>query len=98
VVFASAAVCLVGELHLASRRSLEFGYWTEDEDLVGAVQRFLVGLIGASEDIDYPADAVEPELARVEYDDAAMAQAWAEHQQVRDDWAAETGEDADDDW
>jgi len=82
----------------ASRRSLEFGYWTENEDLVGAVHRFLVGLIGASEDIDSAADAVDPELARVEYDDAAMAEAWAEHQQAREDWAAETGEDADDDW
>jgi hypothetical protein len=82
----------------ASRRSLEFGYWTEDEDLVGAVQQFLVGLIGASEDIDSAADAVDPELARVDYDDAAMAEAWADHQQAREDWAAEIGEDTDDDW
>jgi hypothetical protein len=82
----------------ASRRSLEFGYWTEDEDLVGAVQQFLVGLMGASEDIDSAADTVDPELARVEYDDAAMAEACAEHQQAREDWAAETDEDADDDW
>lgn len=82
----------------ASRRSLEFGYWTEDEDLVGAVQQFLVGLIGASEDIDSAADAADPELARVEYDDAAMAEALAEHQHAREDWAAEMDEDADDDW
>lgn len=80
----------------ASRRSLEFGYWTEDADLVRGVERFLVGLIGASEDIESASDALDPELARVGYDDAAMAQAWAEHQQARDDSAAETGEDADD--
>lgn len=80
-----------------SRRSLEFGYWTEDEDLVSAAQRFLVGLIGASEDIDSTADAVDPELARVEYDDAAMAEAWADRQQAREDWAVETDEEADDD-
>lgn len=82
----------------ASRRSLEFGYWTENEDLIGAVHRFLVGLIGASEDIDSAANAVDPELARVEYDDAAMAEAWAEHQHARTDWAADAGEDADGDW
>ncbi|WP_148261084.1 phospholipase D-like domain-containing protein [Conexibacter woesei] len=35
-----------------SRRSLEFGYWTEDEDLVNGVMRFLVGLIGASDRSD----------------------------------------------
>jgi hypothetical protein len=81
----------------ASRRSLEFGYWTEDEHLVGSVQRFLVGLIGASEDIDSAADDVEPELARVEYDDAAMAQAWAEQRQAHEDWAVEENED-DDEW
>lgn len=81
----------------ASRQSLEFGYWTEDEVLVGAVERFLLGLIGASEDIESVADAVNPELARVEYDDAAMAEAWAEHQQACEEWAAEIG-GGDDDW
>jgi hypothetical protein len=80
----------------ASRRSLEFGYWTEDADLIRAVQVFLVRLIGASEDIDSAADAVDPELAPVEYDDAAMAEAWAELQEAREDWAAETGEEGDD--
>lgn len=54
--------------------------------------------MGASEDIDSAGDTVDPELARVEYDDAAMAEACAEHQQAREDWAAETDEDADDDW
>lgn len=59
-----------------SRRSLEFGYWSEEEEgLVRCKARFLVGLIGASEDIDSTADVVDPELARVEYDDAAMAEA-----------------------
>jgi hypothetical protein len=76
-----------------SRRSLEFGYWTDDQNLVGAVKRFLVGLIAASEDIDTTADTVDPELERVEYDDAAMAEAWTEHQQAREDWAAEADED-----
>jgi hypothetical protein len=39
---------------------------------------------------------VDPELAPVEYDDAAMAEAWAERQEARDDWAAEIGEGVDD--
>jgi hypothetical protein len=78
-----------------SRSSLEFGYWTEDEELLSAVARFLVGLIGASEDLDSAADAPDPELARVEYDDAAMAQAWAEHLEAREEEAALRGEDLD---
>lgn len=81
----------------ASRRSLEFGYWTEESDLVRAVECFLVTLIGASEDIDATADAVEPELAQVEYDDAAMAKALAEHQRAREESAAINGDDPDDD-
>lgn len=81
----------------ASRRSLEFGYWTEEDDLVRAVERFLVGLIGASEDIDSTADAVDPELARVEFDDMAMAEALTEHQRAREESAAIAGDDPDDD-
>lgn len=61
-----------------SRSSIEFGYWTEESDLVGAVSNFLVSMIGGSEDLDSPADAPDPELARVEFDDAAMAEAAAE--------------------
>ena len=79
-----------------SRSSLEFGYWTENDELLSAVARFLVGLIGASEDLDSPADAADPELARVEYDDAAMAQAWAERLEAREEEAALRGEDLDD--
>lgn len=81
-----------------SRRSLEFGYWTDDADLVRAVERFLIDLIRASEDIDSVSDGLDSELARVEFDDAAMAEAWTEAQQARNDLADEIGEDADDDW
>ena len=63
-----------------SRRSAEFGYWTEDEDLVDAVARFLATLIGASEDLDSAADAPDPQLAPVDFDDAAMAEAMAEYE------------------
>lgn len=63
---------------LGSRRSLEFGYWTEDSDLIRGVELFLTDLIGNSEDIDAPDDP-DPELAPVEFDDAAMAEAYREH-------------------
>lgn len=62
----------------ASRRSLEFGYWTEDPDLINGVYSFLSALIANSENLDAPTDP-DPEFAPVEYDDVAMAQAYAEH-------------------
>jgi hypothetical protein len=61
-----------------SRQSLEFGYWTENTDLLSGVCRFLENLIGLSEDIDAPADTTNPDLADVEFDDDAMAEAAAE--------------------
>jgi len=61
-----------------SRRSLEFGYWTEDPALVEGAQRFLLRLIAASEAIDAAPEHLDPELVRVEYDDEAMADALAE--------------------
>lgn len=62
----------------ASRRSLEFGYWTEEPALVEGAERFLVKLMRSSEGLNPDADSFEPELALVDYDDAAMAEAWAE--------------------
>lgn len=62
----------------SSRRSLEFGYWTEDSALVQGAERFLLRLMRSSEGLDPDADAFEPDLAPVEFDDAAMAEAWAE--------------------
>lgn len=62
----------------SSRRNLEFGYWTEDPALVRGAERFLVRLMRSSEGLDPEADTFEPDLAPVEFDDAAMAEAWAE--------------------
>lgn len=62
----------------ASRRSLEWGYWTEDAALVKGAERFLLRLVRFSEDLDPQADAFDPELAPVEFDQAAMAEAFAE--------------------
>lgn len=68
----------------ASRRSLEFGYWTEDPALLEGAERFLLRLIAASEAIDAEADNLDPELVSVEYDDEAMAEALAEMGEVDD--------------
>lgn len=62
----------------ASRRSLEFGYWTEQPELLAGAERFLVRLMASSEDLDPDADLPDPELAQVEFDDEAMAEAMAE--------------------
>jgi|GEM_PF-3140959 len=75
----------------SSRNSLEFGYWTEDPALVRGAERFLVKLMRSSEALEPDADAFEPELAPVEYDDVAMVEAtcwpegeWAEEQDDAD--------------
>ena len=62
----------------SSRRSLEFGVWTEDQVLLDAVRRFLLELVGHSEGLDPDPDHLDPELGPVAFDDIAMAEAWAE--------------------
>lgn len=62
----------------ASRRSLEFGYWTEDPSLIKGAEGFLLKLIRSSESLDPDSDSLDPELAHVEFDDVAMAEALSE--------------------
>jgi hypothetical protein len=62
----------------SSRRNLEFGHWTEEPALLEGAERFLVGLIGSSEDVDPEADFSDPTLAPVEFDDDAFAEYLAE--------------------
>ena len=64
----------------ASRRNLEFGYWTEQPELVNGAERFLVNLMRFSEDLDPDAQTPDPDLAPVEFDDEAIAEALAESQ------------------
>ena len=59
----------------ASRRSLEFGYWTEDRELIAGAERFLVTAMRFSEELDPDADSFDPELAPVNFDDEAMREA-----------------------
>jgi hypothetical protein len=61
-----------------SRRSLEFGYWTEDENLRDAAYSFVLKAIRFSEPLDSAADVLDPEFVPVDFDDAAMAEAIAD--------------------
>jgi hypothetical protein len=72
----------------SSRRSLEFGYWTEEPALVQGADRFLVKLMGSSEPLDPSSDVFDPELVEVEFDDDAMAEALSEYTRdyQPDDW------------
>ncbi|ROO60352.1 hypothetical protein EDC02_2215 [Micromonospora sp. Llam0] len=67
----------------ASRRSLEFGFWTEEPVLLRGAEEFLLQLIATSEGIDPDAHVHEPQRRLPDYDDAAMAE-----------WAAELDLDA----
>lgn len=62
----------------SSRRSLEFGFWTEEPSLLGGAERFLVMLMGSSEGLDPESDVFQPDLAPYEFDDEAMADYAAE--------------------
>ncbi|MEU7171242.1 hypothetical protein EAD96_30065 [Micromonospora sp. BL1] len=59
----------------SSRRSLEFGFWTENPDLLAGANRFLVKLMRSSEALDPASDSFDPDLAPVEFDDEAIWQA-----------------------
>jgi hypothetical protein len=57
-------------------------------DLVNGAFELLVALIAASEDLDSAEDSPDPELAVVESDDKAMADAAAEMYEARREQAA----------
>ncbi len=62
----------------SSRRSLEFGFWTEEPSLLDGAERFLVKLMGSSEGVDPASDVFQPDLAPYDFDDEAMADYAAE--------------------
>lgn len=68
---------------VSSRRSLEFGFWTENPALLRGAEEFLLKLIATSEALDPDADSHMPDRALPDYDDEAMAE-----------WAAELDLDA----
>jgi hypothetical protein len=75
----------------ASRRNLEFGFWTEDPELLRGAQDFLLKLIGDSEGLDPTADTHIPDRALPDYDHAAMVE-WAYESRL-DDLAADAEPD-----
>jgi hypothetical protein len=62
----------------SSRHNLEFGYWTEDPNLVNGTKSFLEGLISVSEDLDPESDTPSPDFAPFEFDDAAFTEHFAD--------------------
>lgn len=63
----------------SSRRSLEMGMWTDDPELLAAARQFLLTLVAWSEPLQTGSDHLSPELAPVEYDDAAFYEALRDH-------------------
>jgi hypothetical protein len=68
-----------------SRRSLEFGIWSDDRALLDHAKGFLADLLAYSEPFDSEHVTPEPELAPYDFDDEAMRE-----------YAAELGPDPDD--
>ncbi|MGK7235793.1 hypothetical protein [Streptomyces hygroscopicus] len=59
----------------SSRRSLEFGLWTQDPGLVKAAQKFLVEVAAQSEELDPDSNTLTPDLVEPNYDDEEMWEA-----------------------
>ena len=70
----------------SSRFNLEMGCWQTQPDLLGSAQTFLTRILANSEDLDPDPDTMQPDLAEIEYDDQAMAEAMAELPDDDYDW------------
>jgi hypothetical protein len=62
----------------SSRFSLEFGCWQTEPELLAQAQRFLTEVIAHSEELDPDSDDMHPDLVEVDFDDEAMAEAYAQ--------------------
>ena len=76
----------------SSRYSLEFGYWTEDEDLVQGAERFLTSALRYSEGLDPDSDFLNADLAPVVFDNEAFAEVVAEMTTTRTTRTTKTSE------
>jgi hypothetical protein len=74
VVYFTPSRLWMGSANLTpnSRRSLEFGLWTDDPPLLNRMTSFLTDLLKYSEMLIGFAGAPEPERVPCEFDDAAM--------------------------
>lgn len=68
-----------------SRRSLEFGIWSDDRSLVASSTEFLVDLMAYSEPVESTRLQPQPELVPVEFDDEAMVEAMGNFDPDEDD-------------
>ncbi|MET9357409.1 hypothetical protein ABZY14_31205 [Streptomyces sp. NPDC006617] len=59
----------------SSRRSLEFGLWTQDPGLMDAAQKFLAEVVAQSEELDPDSNTLTPDLIEPDYDDEEMWEA-----------------------
>jgi hypothetical protein len=59
----------------AAQKHLEVGTWSDDEDLAREAAYFVGDVIAFSEALCSPARGPRPDLVRIEYDEAAMAEA-----------------------
>jgi hypothetical protein len=59
----------------SSRRSLEFGLWTQDPGLMEAAQKFLAEVVAQSEELDPDSNTLTPDLIEPDYDDEEMWEA-----------------------
>jgi hypothetical protein len=57
-----------------SMSNLEFGYWTENSELLDGAKRFVLHLITHSEGVNPAAAEPAPDLAPVDFDDDALAE------------------------
>lgn len=62
----------------ASRYSLEFGYWTEDKDLLEGAEHFLTTAMAYSEGLEPDSDGFAPDFAPVEFDEEAIRELLAD--------------------
>jgi hypothetical protein len=69
----------------SSRKSLEFGFWLDDPELLRQAKRFLTELLSYSEEFDPDADVPEPSLVEPEYDDEAFAEAMPDWDEYEDE-------------
>jgi hypothetical protein len=78
-----------------SRSHLEVGFFCNDPALTRDAADFVADVIAFSEPVDTTCVGPEPNLVHVEFDDAAMAEAWEQHLAYLESQAEDVGQD---DW
>lgn len=73
----------------SSRKSLEFGLWTEDPEALSAAQTFLETIVCFSEGIDPFSDDLAPDLEEPEFDVQAFAETLSEWDVARSEMESE---------